>query len=538
MAAQLQIPDFKAPDLSAIGDAGTLMQAGRNAAAKQRNEDRKLSADLARQQYEQQHQLDREQHDDAVAASQQLLPGSALMRAAQNSTALGNAVGAPYGIKLDENTPDAAPAVDAQPAPPSAAIAQFLQSGGVPASANADMLNAPVGGPGGVDAVSGGSPTPVAADPAPAAAPAGPPDPQDVTAAAPEAALNAPDAPDAFNVDAELAAREPAKTRHVYATVNGQRFEIPQQGETKPFNEPEYNDLYNRRIASGETPEKAATEVETMRRTDIGEGGKNHRFDASLGQKQATQLTRDERQGMQDKALETSRENSKGRDAATLGSAAIREGAGNGQADPKLMTSLNQRLTQIRNVSSWTKLVEAEGNSEMLLHDVESGATPLQNHEAQVLAAKIIRGRVTDSEMRQLYDNIGGAKDAFSRLEHNTGLGELSPEQTRQLQQSTQVILNTHRMMVDRARAVARAGLDARSFSAMPEQAQAGYDMLLGELGMPSEPLPGAQVPAPAPAPNAAGRQPKANGAPKGAVTSRKRGGKTYYFDAQGKLLQ
>lgn len=472
MGYDLQLPNWKPLDSSGLGALGDAMVNIR----KVNSGIEKDSADIARQKWEMKRKDEEDEHQRAVAAAQQLLPGSDVMRAKAISPELGSQVGSPYGISFEQKDEGPnLPPVDAEPHP-DAASAQFLLGGAQPKAPGTEdpLLSAPT---------SPNNPLAGEVQPMQGPGPTGAPvDPQ----------LGEQEQQPALNVDDATSARMPPTTRHMYAKVGASRFEVPADQPSALFEEPKYNAMVHGLVAQGIPEDKAIAHVAGVRRTDIGEGGKMNRFTSSLGQKEATQLTREERMGMQDKALDVSTANSRGRDAAILGSASIRAGAETGgglQADPKMLAALNSRLTQIRGVTAWNKLAEADAQADMLAHDVETGAVPLQGREAQVLAARIIRGRVTDSEMRQLYTNLGGAQDSLNRLIDNQGLGQMTPEQKSQLVASTDVILNTHRMLVQRAKNVAKAGLDSRTFPAMPGQAQAGYDMMLAELGLPSEPI-------------------------------------------------
>lgn len=473
----LNLPEFE-PLKTHFAGAVQLYQAAKRASADEARKDWELThkqAEEARAQKEFEHRQAMDTRTLDIDNSKQLLPGSDTFRAAAMSTALGNQVGKPYGISFDEQTQHTPAADNATPS--SAEAAKFLQSGGVPKSADAELLNYK----------------------APEMAPETSPDlPPERTGSAPPI--------DADTLAANNEAQLPS-TKHVYATSRGQRFEVPPQGPTALYNEAEYNALVDKLVASGHYTEPEAIKVaDARRRTDVGEGGKNRRFDASLGQKQATQLTTEEQQARDAARIDASRENSIGRDRAILGAAGIRASAGMGQGMPAMskeqgiaMNALNQRVARIQSVSTWPKLIESEKSADLLLHDVENGSVPLQNREAQVLAAKIIRGRVTNEEMHQLYDNIGGASDYFSRLVSNTGLGELSDEQLNQLRVSTQVLLNQDREMRLRAQNATRLGL--RSFgSVMPGQAQDAYEMMMAELGLPAEQLFADQGAAPGPA--------------------------------------
>lgn len=461
------------------------------------NQDRKISADMARQAWQAQRTYSNDQYKRDTDAATMAQPNSPVMQAGRVSPEQGNMAGKPYGITFEKKTSQEWPQY--QDTVPSADAAAFLQGGGVPKAQGAE------------DPLLAFDPTkhPLATQHQPLQGPTPGGDP---LADQPDAQAPLTAEPD---IDAATAERAPPVTTHLYSNFRGTRAEVKPQ-ETAIFPEAEYNAMFDKLLGQGIKSDVAARLVEGQRRTDIGENGRQTRFDAGLDQKQATQLTREETLGDHAANREQSGANAQTAAQARLGAASIMGGSrggslpGIGKEQAAAANALNQRITQIRNVTAWSKLVESEKTSDILLHDVETGAVPLQNREAQVLAAKIIRGRVTNEEMHQLYDNLGGAADFFNRLVSNTGMGELSPIQKDQLRKSVDVLLNQHKVMVQRAGQVARKGLNTFR-KIMPDDAQDAEDMLLMELGI----QPGSiQDDAPAAAPGV----PRSPGAPRPAA--------------------
>lgn len=512
----LPVPEFKATDFSGLGEIGQLYTAARKAAADQDlaranaetqkkyadNQDKKLSAEMKRQEWQDKRTVEQDAYTKSKDAAEMAVPGSPVMRAAQNSLGLGNAAGKPYGISFEEQT-DKPPSI----APTTNPLFRAM----FPKNLAADALAKPL------------DETEEGIKKGELYGPPAPDEPVDMTTN-----------PHIDDATTELESQAPPM-KHMYAKFGGDRFEVP-KGDGQVLGEEKYDQLYGRFIAQGDKPEIAQAKVLQMRGQDIGAAGKG----ASLEQKRQTQLTRGEQLGAKDAALGQSDVNNIRNNDARLAAARLFSNGMPAASKEQgvAMSALNSRITQIRNVASWNKLVEMDKTADMLAHDVESGSVPLQNREAQVLAAKIVRGRVTDTEMRQLYDNIGGASDTFSRLAHNTGLGELSPEQLNQLRRSTAVILNTHRMALDRAKEVIKQGLGPRTFGQMPDQAQQAADMMFAEIGSSPEDLfdvqggvqPGAhQQGKVTPKPRPTARPPAAPGPPAVSPQTKVVGGKTYY---------
>lgn len=492
--------DYQPLDFSGLEQIPLAYQKAQRAKADREhiaNEDRKISADIARGKWEQERADKKDAETTARDAAGMLAPGSMLRRAIDSNDPSASAIGKAYGIDVEQ--PDSSkdliePAFmrDVQPEPDaqSGNIAQWLQGGA-----------RPISGKEALDASSYGPPSP-----------------------------DAPDAPAPdLNLDEEIAARSPdATTRPWSALVNGQRFNIP-KNESKPFGDPEYDGLYNRFISQGNTPQQAEAKVLQIRGQNLGAAGRGARLD----QQALTQLTREEQLKKAADALAQSGKNAQTAASARLGAASITAGMphGGGRASPDgevdapmapamgkaeaaALNALNQRATQIRMNNGWTKLVEMDHTAEMLLKDVENGAVPLQNREAQVLAAKIIRGRVTNEEMHQLYDNLGGASDALSRLAHNVGLGELSPEQLGQLRSSVNVILNAHKTALEHAKQAVRVGFGKATFGRMAPQAQEMANEMFASIGADPEDLYGPQPSTPEATPPRPAQQAAAPAAP------------------------
>lgn len=325
----LKIPEYKPLDFSGMEDIPRLYQAARKAAAQEDslrqnaetqkkyadNQDKKLSADLARSQWEMSRQYDADQHQRAVETSNAI--PDIYREATHGKVAQANAQGQPYGISFDQqDVKGPPPGVDPELAP-SAEAAAFLQKGGVTAPAGKDdPLLGPDTHPTQDPETSGDMPAAASQDEAPA-----------------------------LDLGAETAMREAAipTTRHLYSTVHGSRQEIQPAAPSHLFDEPQYNAKYDELVGGGVSDKDAAARVETQRGHDMGEGGKNTRAQAALGQKQNTQLTREERLAEQEAALAQSDTNNKRSTNATITAAGIRANGGPSLqgVDPKILNAYN-----------------------------------------------------------------------------------------------------------------------------------------------------------------------------------------------------
>jgi hypothetical protein len=313
-------------------------------------------------------------------------------------------------------------------------------------------------------------------------------------------------------------------TRSMYMKVAGNRFEVP-SGEEQTFKDPELNAQYNRFLAQGDDIDKAQTKVIQMAREagrdtrmTVAEGGRNTRQNAMLGFRGEHQLTGDQLEQNFQEGITAAEKRARIAANAKLGAAAIsaRGGGGPGELSKgaaAAFAAVHARARMVATDTAVAQLAKTNEAYDTLLSDVAAGtqngvpvANPLQNREAQVLAAKIIRGRVTDAEMNTLYNNLGGAADFFNRLVHGTGLGELSPNQLGQLRQSVDAIVRAHHMQQDRAMSAARAGFGPTS-GLPPDIAQGAMNEFSAAMGMPQEdiyPQDAGAAPAAAPARGAA----------------------------------
>lgn len=226
----IRIPDWAPPDIG--GPLNSIAQHEdelRKIANEQRNTDRKLSADAARTKWEQDQKIDEQKKADDIARSNMLMPNSPLMQAAgapNADPARMNAIGSPYGISFEN--PAATGASSA------GTTGEAIQRMFNPA------LNSPVVPP---DA------GPEYGPPAPANIPpaAAPPSPTDSlgplgAAAMPPAPVDTSPNPD-IEATANALDASPAAMRHMYAKVNGQRFEVTPSSNTTGLGA-EYDHLY------------------------------------------------------------------------------------------------------------------------------------------------------------------------------------------------------------------------------------------------------------------------------------------------------
>lgn len=259
--------DWQPIDTSGLTQIPLLYQAARKAAAQEEslrqnadtqrlyaeNQDRKLSADLARQDYEHKHALEREQHQDDIAASTAL---PMIMRTAASNPGLAGAMGKPYGVQIGHEGQRQMPVDRASPSPTD--VAQFLQAGALTPD------KPPLQGPTQAGPSLGDPSQELLNYKAPTQAPETSPD------IAPEAPVPGTMAP--MNIDAATSANEAAlpTTRSYYASFKGERFPV-QQGADTPFGEEKYDQLYQRLLAQNPTadPQKIEAKVLQMRGQDL-----------------------------------------------------------------------------------------------------------------------------------------------------------------------------------------------------------------------------------------------------------------------------
>lgn len=226
----IRIPEWAPPDIG--GPLNSIAQHEdelRKMAEAQQNTDRKLSADAARTKWEQDQKLAEQKQADDIARSNMLMPNSPLMQAAGAPNAdpsRMNAIGSPYGISFE--TP----------------AAQGVSSAGSTGDAIQKMFNPALSSPV-VPPDAGpeyGPPTPAVIPPA-----SGPPSPGDAlgplgAAATPPVPVDTSPNPDIEATANALGAEAPTM-RHMYAKVNGQRFEVAPSSNTTGLGA-EYDHLY------------------------------------------------------------------------------------------------------------------------------------------------------------------------------------------------------------------------------------------------------------------------------------------------------
>lgn len=252
------IPKLFIEAAKARAQEDSLRQNAETQAQYAKNQDRKLSADIARQAWQDSRTYNEDVHKRELEAGGAVAPGSPLMRAAGMPDAdpgLLNIMGKPHGVSFDNTMERQWP--EYKDAVSGADAAKFLTAGGVPRPAR------------GQDPLLGPETRPLEG-PTPGGAPIN------------EAIHDLSPGDQPLSVDTETANRATAETRHMYATMRGQRFEVKPHN-AQVFAEPEYNTLYNQQLADGADPEHARDNVAAIRKADIGELGRNTRHDADLG---------------------------------------------------------------------------------------------------------------------------------------------------------------------------------------------------------------------------------------------------------------
>lgn len=425
MGYSLEIPKYKPFDASGIEEVPQLFQAARKTQAdiaykkaETANQDRKLSADMARQQWEDQQKAAATKHGLDIETASQFLPGSPLMRAGANSAAIGTEAGKPYGISFEQTTEKPAALPDAN-TPSDAEAAKFLMSGGQHvAPGEQDPLldfKPPVGEP-----ETGDQTTP------PAAPPVAPP----------------------LDANAALATREAAlpETRHTYAKVAGQRFEVPGETKSSYFEEPKYNAMFDKLVAEGIADKDAFSKVEAVRHADIGEMGKNTREDKFLGFKDTHTETAAQKMQHEKDALAQSGTNAETSATARVEAAKILAGGGS-MGDPKKLNAYNS-FSKDAFARSGAKIDQAG----MRLHDriaAELDAGNLNPYSQQMalhtLSAMSVStgtsaGRVLKSAIDDIKNAPGMIDSSVNQLYRAVHGGQNMPEINDKLRGAAEVL--------------------------------------------------------------------------------------------------
>lgn len=511
MAPPVNIPEWSPLNLSGMEQIPLIYQAARKARVQEEalrqnaetqrqfavNQDRKLSAELARAEWEHKHKIEREQRQDAIDRGNAVGKMFGLVRRGRPEEAA--AMGAPYGASISP-VAEPEPTFDAEPRhDPN--VAQFLMSGGVSREAEAEALNGawhpPMARPAGMPSKDPGIYEEPLQGPTASGAPLNETTPRDEDWASPASLAARPDPEPTLPLPTAVAMKrfEPQTKAWRIRTPEGKSYDAPisgHAGETGLGRE--YDELYAYALDRFGDEGKAFQAV-------LAKAEKDNTIRAMGGRQEDRQADAERykltvEQQLREKQLQRDQSEKNARIGASARERAAGVGGGGGAYNPKIeannaaaLARVEARANTIRQSSGWAKLLEAEKTMEALERDVATGAVPLQHREAQVLAAKIIRGRVTDQEMRHLFDNIGGAADAFNRFASVTLQGRLSREQLRQLQLSTKVLIDAHKKSVLRAAQAAKSGWLDPAFDNMPSQAQHAFDVQMDELGLPHEQL-------------------------------------------------
>lgn len=305
MGYDLKVPEFKPLDFSGFGEIGPLLAAARKTKHDQQNADRKLSADIERSQYEMNRQTAADQDEEARRNADKL---PELFRAARRpgGVPIANAMGSAYGgVQFDEDTTKQYPTAQPGEGEGLDEAKAVLNGKGAPAPNPGDFplpsrvpstdlrYGPPLQGPTPTGEPLETGPQLIASsatDPLQGPTPSGRPLSEPAEASAEMPMMEAPPR-QPLDVDAEANRREDAlpTTRHLYAKLAGNRFEIPKTSSSV-FTDPEDSAQYERFLDEGDKPEMAQQKVIGMRRTLITEGGRNTRA-------QAVQEGQDRRQG-------------------------------------------------------------------------------------------------------------------------------------------------------------------------------------------------------------------------------------------------
>lgn len=477
------IPTVLRDAIKAADDSALKKQNAATQKAYADNQDRKISADLARQKWDQERITKKEAEDQAQATAGQLAPGSLYRRAVDAGDPSAGPIGEAYGIHTthpnagEDLLPMADGPVAPEPDADSANVAKWLSSGAQPMSGKDVLAQTP-------DQY-------------------GPPSPD---AGAP------PDAAEPLDAQAEIKAREPAVTHPWFASVNGQRFEV-KKNEATPFGDPEYDDLYNRFIAQGDDAKTAQAKVLQMRGQNMSAAGRT----AAIGQKQATQLTREEQIAKYGAGNTQSNTNNLRTNATNLERTKISANAagmgGGGDLPPVKPQVLNAWLSSFKNVETTNRIKEAiqsRENMDRVAGEVGRGQAPNAENEAMMrhtLAAISLSlgggsARVTNQALNDIKEATGPVNAALNMAYRATHGGENDPD-----------IVETWRKAADRLRqlGVAHAGTVLKSVNqqsgnastwgknpALAPYVNDGMQGLANSLGVPLESLGDLQDPTPA----------------------------------------
>lgn len=493
--------DYQPPDIS--GGVQLLL-----AARKARGEEatRRMQAEVQRQYAEnakeelkvkrESAQREREKFDAEKAERQrrldienagQLMPNSPLMRAArqamkEGNPAAANLMGKPYGVSFDTG-------ISQQPGN-ELQTPDFMQSSGGPSAAPSPAA-APPGPPAAApepsEPYAGPDINPANGDfqaptqPPPFVPPGGAPAPTPVAAPAPEPAPQV---------------ATPLTAAHkLYAQVNGQRFEVPQQEQETTGLGPKYDAIYKTALEhTGGDETKAYMAVLAMKEKDDAQQAIADRVEKQIGARSDLKgqyaLTGEQQLSEHEKQRQQSQTNAEilARSRVAAAAPQLKQEGANDRA----MSLLERRAAGLRQTTQFNKLVASDKNVRGLMTNIADGTVPLQHADAQIQLARFFRqAQPTEGEMHILYNNLGGTMDKWNQFVARMENGDLSPEQLRQVKISAGQVQREHKEDLRRfQRSAAKALGPGSGFENVPDQAESLYQSLGAELGLDENELP------------------------------------------------
>lgn len=282
------------------------------------------------------------------------------------------------------------------------------------------------------------------------------------------------------------------RAKSLFATYNGQRFEVPQTSDHTPFGA-EYDSIYQGLLDADPTmtPANALKIVAAQYKADQGEKGRETRLTNTLDFRAKDREDKQEFIALQNKEYKNERLTNAERErlielAGKFKVAAAAPGMKQEAANDRAMSLLERAGAGIRQTAQFAKLAASDKMNRTVMMNIANGTTPLQHRDAQISLARIFRqAQPTEGEMHILYNNLGGTMDKWNQFVANVSTGDLSPEQMRQLRISAVAVKKEHEEDLRRFQNVAKARLGpGGGFDLLPDQAQALYQSLGSELGL------------------------------------------------------
>jgi hypothetical protein len=280
------------------------------------------------------------------------------------------------------------------------------------------------------------------------------------------------------------------RSNKLYATYEGQRFEVPQQSDKTPFG-PEYDAIFGGLIDAGEDPHKAMALVAAQYKADQVEKGRASRLVDTLDFRAKNREDQQEFTALQNKLYRNEPlTNAEREKLVQLGGqfrvAAAAPGLKADAANARDMSLLERAGSAVRQTGQFNKLAASDKTVRTIMVNIANGTTPLQHKDAQIQLARFFRqAQPTEGEMHILYNNLGGTMDKWNQFVARMQNGDLSAEQLRQMRLSAKAVQSEHGEDVRRFMNVAKARLGpGGGFDLMPDQAQKLYESLGAELGI------------------------------------------------------